>query len=434
MSDKKFDDKIREALEGHEPDVQPNWGRMKERIAAAAAIGAIGVDVAGSRIISQLSIGVAVVVGAASMWFAQQYILPANKVVEDRESIEQVSNQIDPEIGDITSIAVLEVGNGFVKTKEEEISNSTKTQTISNKSTIINNKSDKNQESDEFSIIPEMADVLSEKLLDNNNPSPEHTIEVDLPFEASVKEACVGVEVDFKLDVDEQNMSFLWNFGDGSFSSEAFPSHVYNEEGIFDVTLSVRSPGAGAIQTRTIRNLIEVHSQPEAKMNIDLPRIVIAGALEVELNDETVDSNSSTWVVDGKASSNNFHNFTVPGTYNLNLIASNKFGCQDHAFEKIEFGDRQLLRAPARFSPDGDGRYDSFMPFGLYRLVDDWELVISDEHGKEIYSTKEFNSPWDGTDLSGELAGNGEMFYWTVVCTDHCGVQRLYTDAVRVER
>ena len=74
MSDKKFDDKIRELLDSHEPDVRPDWGRMKERIAAAAAVGAIGIDLAGSKIISQLSIAAAVVAGAVSMWVAQQYV------------------------------------------------------------------------------------------------------------------------------------------------------------------------------------------------------------------------------------------------------------------------------------------------------------------------------------------------------------------------
>ena len=71
MSDEKFDHKIRELLDNHEPDVRPDWGRMKERIAAAAAVGAIGIDLAGSKVVSQLSISAAVVAGAVTMWVAQ---------------------------------------------------------------------------------------------------------------------------------------------------------------------------------------------------------------------------------------------------------------------------------------------------------------------------------------------------------------------------
>jgi len=229
-------------------------------------------------------------------------------------------------------------------------------------------------------------------------------------------------------------MILLWDFGDGSFSNDPFPSHVYDEKGVYDVTLSVRSPDDGAIITRTIQDLIEVHPQPEAKLNWTLPRIVTNGHLEVQLNDETVDTNASTWLVDGAEAEGGMAAFNVPGTYDLNLFASNKFGCQDDASGKIELGNRTDLKAPARFSPDGDGRYDHFMPFGLNALGDTWELVISDASGKEIYATTDYNSPWTGLDLKGELADNGSLFYWTVICIDHSGVQRLYNDIVRVER
>ena len=92
MSDSKFDDKIRETLEGHEPEATPQWGKMRDRIAAAAAIGAMGVDAAGSKIATQLSIGAAVVIGAASMWVAQQFIEVEEEVVEEL-IVEEVTSE-----------------------------------------------------------------------------------------------------------------------------------------------------------------------------------------------------------------------------------------------------------------------------------------------------------------------------------------------------
>ena len=86
MSDKNFDDKIRETLEGHEPEVNANWGKMKDRIAAAAAFGAIGLDVAGSKIATQLSIAAAVVIGAGTMWLTQTFFVEDDfeeKTLED---------------------------------------------------------------------------------------------------------------------------------------------------------------------------------------------------------------------------------------------------------------------------------------------------------------------------------------------------------------
>ena len=43
------------------------------------------------------------------------------------------------------------------------------------------------------------------------------------------------------LDTSEKAVSYEWDFGDGSSSSEKNPSHVYGKEGLFDVSLYVMS-------------------------------------------------------------------------------------------------------------------------------------------------------------------------------------------------
>ena len=436
MSDKKFDNKIRELLDNHEPDVRPDWGRMKERIAAAAAVGAIGIDLAGSKIISQLSIAAAVVAGAVTMWVAQHYVFTddaqPNVSTEPAVVIEEAS---DSEISTVYEASEEVLSEDIVTEMDVEWSPNNTSHDIENadKNALeVTAKPDVEVVKTDVEVVKtDVVVVSSDEIVPAEN---EIANPLELAFAVSTKQACVGVEVDFSLMGLDEKMILLWDFGDGSFSNEPFPSHVYDEKGVFDVTLSVRSPDDGAIVTRTIEDLIEVHPQPEAKLNWTLPRIVTNGYLEVQLTDETEDTNASTWFVDGDVAEGGTAEFTVPGTYHLNLFASNKFGCQDDASEKIELGNRTDLKAPARFSPDGDGRYDHFMPFGLQALVDTWELVISDASGKEIYATTDYNSPWNGLDFKGKLADNGSLFYWTVICIDHSGVQRLYSDVVRVER
>jgi len=363
------------------------------------------------------------------MWVAQQYVFtddaPQNVSSEPAVVIEEESDSgvstVYEESEEVLSVDV-------VTEQDVELSLNDKSNVVEDtdeKALVVEDKPDVGEVKTDVAVVKPDAVLPAE----NENVNP-----LELSFSVSTKQACVGVEVDFSLMGLDEKMILLWDFGDGSFSNEPFPSHVYDEKGVFDVTLSVRSPDDGAIVTRTIEDLIEVHPQPEAKLSWTLPRVVTNGYLEVQLTDETEDTNTSTWFVDGDVAEGGSAEFNVPGTYHLNLFASNKFGCQDDASEKIELGNRTDLKAPARFSPDGDGRYDHFMPFGLHALVDTWELVISDASGKEIYATTDYNSPWNGLDLTGELADNGSLFYWTVICVDHSGVQRLYNDVVRVER
>jgi len=427
MSDKKFDKKIKETLENQEPEATADWGKMKERLAAVAALGALGVGAASTRLISQLSISAAVILGSASLYVVQRF-LTLDTVVNE-EHVELIIED------NLTNFEGLEPDYGVVYNEEtgmlepvnpEQFDGEGQTNQIVVENEVVKERVVENHKNHENKVTVEESQMKEKDVF-----HPSSTV---IPFEVSTKEACVGVTVDFELRDLDKTMSFLWNFGDGSFSTESDPSHVYDDEGVFDVTLSVRSYGTGVIKTRTIESLIEVHPLPEAVFDWTMPRNVVNSGVQIELNNKTKDANSSTWIVDGAISENNSPEFKVPGEYELNLIASNKFGCQDHTSKVIEFGNRNSLNAPAIFSPNNDGRYDTFMPFGLEGLSEKWELVISDKNGKIVFSTTDFNTPWRGDFHNGELVPDGQSFNWTVVCFSHSGKQRLYNDIIEVER
>lgn len=69
--------------------------------------------------------------------------------------------------------------------------------------------------------------------------------------------------VDFtdKSTADGQIVSHTWAFGDGGTSTEANPSHTYNEPGIFDVSLTVTDE-QGNSDTITQRGIVEVVPEP----------------------------------------------------------------------------------------------------------------------------------------------------------------------------
>jgi PKD repeat protein len=424
MSDKKFDKKIKETLENQEPEATADWGKMKERLAAVAALGALGVGAASTRLISQLSISAAVILGSASLYVVQRFLTLETVVNEEPIEIIIEDGLTDFEdIGPDYGVVYNEETGMLEPVDNEQFDGEDQTEHIVVESEVVEERVVVNHENQ---VTGEETQMKEKDLF--------HPASTAIPFEVSTKEACVGIKVDFELRDLDKTMSFLWNFGDGSFSTESYPSHVYDDEGVFDVTLSVRSQGTGIIKTRTIESLIEVHPLPEAVFDWTMPRNVINSGVQVELNNKTKDANSSTWIVDGAISENNTPEFKVPGEYELNLIASNKFGCQDHTTKVIEFGNRNSLNAPARFSPNNDGRYDTFMPFGLEGLSEKWELVISDKNGDIVFSTTDFNTPWQGDFSNGDLVPDGQSFNWTVVCYSHSGKQRLYNDIIEVER
>ena len=122
----------------------------------------------------------------------------------------------------------------------------------------------------------------------------------------------------------------------------------------------------------------------------------------------------------------------VPGIYPVNLIASNAYGCQDVAAESIQLYSRKEALAPARFSPNDDGRYDTFMPLVVSELPGDWRLTIWDED-QVVYSTTQNNLPWDGTLENGEAAIAGKLYRWQLETLSPNHDHVLYVDQLEIE-
>ena len=122
----------------------------------------------------------------------------------------------------------------------------------------------------------------------------------------------------------------------------------------------------------------------------------------------------------------------IPGAYHVNLVASNKFGCQDIAMEDIHLGSRKEAIAPALFSPDGDGRYDTFMPLMLMDFDGKWELTIWDRD-EQVFETSKTRRPWRGELANGGSAEIGKKYTWKLVTETHTGEKHLFVDEVLID-
>ena len=281
----------------------------------------------------------------------------------------------------------------------------------------------------------ESLEVESEKGAESaNSASAKSNLEMSAAEEAgfniSVQEACAGTEVSFALNGMDERASVLWNFGDGGFSQQESPSHIYENAGTYDITVSVRAPGDGTIRTRSVENMIVVRPKPDAEMSWAFEESN-ASRVNVHLFDETLGASSSTWIM-GQEDISSSVALKIPGEYYVNLVASNAFGCQDVAVEKIQLGDRKEANAPAMFSPDGDGRYDTFMPLIVMDLQDDWNLTVWD--GMEVvFETNDVRSPWDGSLQDGGLSVPGKSYVWKLQTTSTTGDRCLFVDNVLID-
>ncbi|MGB9835676.1 MAG: PKD domain-containing protein, partial [Candidatus Saccharicenans sp.] len=124
-----------------------------------------------------------------------------------------------------------------------------------------------------------------------------------------------------------------WDFGDGSFSSEKNPTHIYNTSGYFIVSLTVEFNGTTSKISRKIRVLAGANKTSseqkvgELTANFVFQPAVTEEGMEVQFTDMST-GNPTSWnwnFGDGGTSSekNPKHIYTKSGTYNITLEVSN---------------------------------------------------------------------------------------------------------------
>ncbi|HEX5003567.1 MAG TPA: PKD domain-containing protein, partial [Bacteroidia bacterium] len=145
-------------------------------------------------------------------------------------------------------------------------------------------------------------------------------------IQASDSIGCRPLTVNFSTSLAA--VTYLWDFGDGNTSSVQNPTHIYNQTGLFTVSLTCTLSG-GCVTTTVKDNYIQV-SAPAA--DFMTPTIAVCAPSLVNFVDLSTGAVAWLWNFgDGSSSSsqNPSHIFNSPGTYTITLIAFSSTGCTD---------------------------------------------------------------------------------------------------------
>ncbi len=149
-------------------------------------------------------------------------------------------------------------------------------------------------------------------------------------FVASQTTACHGQDITFNNLSSPDAVNFIWDFGDGTTSTDTVPVHAYSTTGIYTVSLSAANSN-GCDSTVIFTDYINV-ALPTAQFSA-FPTVAFCPPLLVNFTDlSAVNIVSWQWFFgDGSFSTlqNPAHVYTVPGVFDVTLIATNAFGCTD---------------------------------------------------------------------------------------------------------
>ena len=206
----------------------------------------------------------------------------------------------------------------------------------------------------------------------------------------------------------------FWDFGDGSTSVLASPTHVYANAGTFAVYHRlITIQGCKDTLDEVFDHLIHVNPSPESNLTISPSQTTIYNPFfQVEL--ESLRSTKSWLILPNGRRIENPVSFTYEaqdtGVQSFTLVSTNEFSCNDTSFFKAYVEQPFKLFMPNAFSPNGDGLNDVF----AYSLSGARKVSISifNRWGEVVFQSNKLNEFWNGKiQNTGRDASGGVYVY-----------------------
>lgn len=158
-----------------------------------------------------------------------------------------------------------------------------------------------------------------------------------LSFDYTAIEGCLPLEVTFtNTTLYADSTTILWDFGDGTISTEWNPVHTYDVSGVYTVSLQA-SNELGVVVTEEKTLVVDLTQGPQANFRPRLAQRYIRNE-DIYFSNLSQRANSYFWDFgDGTTSTDEepTHQYAEEGEYDIMLIAYSTLGCTDTLVKEI---------------------------------------------------------------------------------------------------
>ena len=210
-----------------------------------------------------------------------------------------------------------------------------------------------------------------------------------------------------------EDYDITWDFGDGNTSNDISPTHIYENEGVYSVSVRIVSPLNCEIE-RNFNSWIRVEEKPTAAFSFT-PPFPNAFNRTVQFSDESIDAIAWQWNFSDEGSA--FEpdpNYTFPDTgfQTIELVVRHVSGCTDTATQIIDIRPESTFFMPNAFTPNTDATNDVFKGIGFTEGISNFNMSIWSRWGEQVFSTDDPLEGWNGRmDNTGQELPNGVYVY-----------------------
>jgi gliding motility-associated-like protein len=245
-------------------------------------------------------------------------------------------------------------------------------------------------------------------------------------FNADIRMGCPVLCVKYTSSytaVGDVIKQWTWDFGDGTMSHEANPSHCYSKTGLYTVSLSIKTAN-GCENKITKPDYIEVYPVPVAdfRYSPDRPTLIEP---TVQFTDQSslavkwswdfgdFDLNHNTSLLQHPS-----HTYSDTGRYCIKLAVETDKGCPAKTEKCLYVIPDVTIYVPNAFTPGvRDGKNDYFFAKGTY--IKTFKMWIFDRWGMLIFSSNDINEGWLGDVKGSGVIAQQDVYVWKITATDY---------------
>lgn len=227
-----------------------------------------------------------------------------------------------------------------------------------------------------------------------------HTPPIEITADTTF--GCAPFSVIMLLTDTTEGASVAWSLGDGVVE-QAMDSiaHTYMDAGNYTIGTVITWPN-GCVTDTTIHDFIRVLTVPIATITWTPSPASINDPI-VHFIDQSV-PNVVSWQWDfGELGTSEeqypvieFPN-EVGGTYPVMVVVANELGCSDTLRTWVDVNDEFMVWVPNAFTPNQEGTNETFFVSGNDLSPEEYELIIFDRWGGEVFHSKNLFEHWDGS-------------------------------------
>lgn len=378
----------------------------------------------------------AVVLGLGSVAFystSEKEIIQPNSIAQVIEENKKVKSSLIDSNNPSSKLEDLEEREVKAEKHPEIKEIHTSSETIEKKKSS-GDKVNKNHQLSQNTLLPETS--LNE--LDDNSLDYSKDVVVVKPSASFVVttslSGCKGMSVGFSTE-QQDDVKYLWSFGDGEFSNEIAPIHKYNNSGMYEVELIVQSTIDNKKMDKSRAKYVVVYEDPIVELisNKEMERgLTTVSYKAVGENIEKV-----FWNFGNGKTANNLEATTTyknRGSYIVQVEAVDAHGCKSITKENIFVEQDYNLLAPNTFTPDGDGLNDMFIPEALKTMNCNFTMIIRGRTEGIVFETNRLDRPWDGKNQQTGANCQEANYVWVVNLINELGEKEQYTGTILIRR